>query len=108
MCSLLAGLRSLATVGTRLALSLATIHGDADHPAHRQRFRAMIEALGEPARNDLTSEDAAELLATRWREVEVSERSQRAGFVVAAPAWEPALEGAPPTASHLARRMERP
>jgi hypothetical protein len=42
----------------------------------------MIEALGEPARNDLTSADAAELLAAD------GEPSGQANAAAASPEWD--------------------
>ncbi len=83
--TLLKDLRALAGVGTRLAISMSPPVTDPDQPA-RRRFRAAIEALGEPARNDLTAADAEGMLATaRWRLGDVSDRSQRAGLAVFAP-----------------------
>ena len=103
--TLLKDLRVLATAGARLALSLPLPATRADR---RERFRAAIAAVGEPARNTLTSEQAAEILAaTRWRAADVSTRSRRAGFAVAAPAWESAAAETPPTASRVGRYLER-
>ncbi len=76
--------RTLATVGTRLALSVGTTPTSDAHAARRQRFEAVVAGLGEPARSSLNAEDAGPLLAAaRWRVAETSERSARAGFVVA-------------------------
>jgi methyltransferase (TIGR00027 family) len=74
---LLKDLRALATVGTRLAISLPP-------------------------------EDVEEVLAdARWRRAALSERADRAGFAVAAPVWEPAADGAPPTASRIGAYVEQ-
>jgi methyltransferase (TIGR00027 family) len=107
--ALLGELRSVATVGTRLALSLSIESGSEEQSARRQRFAAAAGAVGEPVRNAVTSEWASELLAaTRWRAVEVPERARRAGFVVAAPSWVPASGGVSlPTVSPIGLFMER-
>jgi methyltransferase (TIGR00027 family) len=83
---MLSELRSLAAPGTRLAISLSAWGNDEDMLDRRRQFQAAVAALGEPARTSLTPEEAAEQFTrTRWRAVEVSERSRRAGFVVVAP-----------------------
>jgi hypothetical protein len=47
-----------------------------------------VGAVGEPVRRSLDADAVTRLLdQARWRRVKVSERSARAGFVVAAPAW---------------------
>ena len=52
----------------------------------RERFAAAVGAVGEPVRSSLDADAVTRLLnQAGWREVEVSERSARAGFVVAAP-----------------------
>jgi methyltransferase (TIGR00027 family) len=106
--TLLGELRALATVATRLALSIATSTSDADASARREQFREVVAGLGEPALSQLTTADIAGLLErSRWRPVDLSERAQRAGFVLAAPAWEPSGVGSgPPTASVAGRFME--
>jgi methyltransferase (TIGR00027 family) len=105
--SLLGELRSVATVGTRLAISWPMESRSEQQVARRERFVAAVGAMGEPARNAVTSEWATELLATaRWRGVEISERAQRAGFVVAVPDWVPSSKGAP-TTSAIGSFMER-
>jgi Ser/Thr protein kinase RdoA (MazF antagonist) len=105
---LLKDLRSAATVATRLAISLSISTNGPEQRERRERFRAAVDALGEPVRNDLAPENAEQILAgARWRAVDASERSRRAGFVVAAPVWEPAAAGAPATASRIGRFMER-
>jgi methyltransferase (TIGR00027 family) len=106
--TLLLDLRSLATAGTRLAISLPFSATAPDQLARRERLRAALAALGEPARNELTSDDAAEMLqAARWRTVAVSERSRGAGFTVAAPLWAPAAPEAPPTQSRVGGYLEQ-
>jgi methyltransferase (TIGR00027 family) len=83
---LLRDLRAVAAIGTRLALSLAVSPASAAQSAQRERFAAAVAALGEPARSLLSADAAAELLtAARWRATGISERSRRAGFVVAVP-----------------------
>jgi len=102
--ALLEDLRALAGVGTRLAISLPLDATDADH---RAQLRTAIAAIGEPARNTLSAHDAISMLtAARWRRVEVSERSSRAGLVVAAPVWEPAAASSP-TVSRVGAYLER-
>ena len=106
--ALLNDLRAVATAGTRLAISLSIQASSAEDLDRRRRFEEAVAALGEPARNWLDHGSAIRILAgARWRSVEVSERSQRAGFVVAAPVWEAAADDAPPTASRIGRFMER-
>jgi methyltransferase (TIGR00027 family) len=82
--TMLTELRALATPGTRLAMSAAALP-----PAEagvRERFAATVSAVGEPVRSSLDAGAVTGLLArARWRRVELSERSARAGFVVAAP-----------------------
>jgi methyltransferase (TIGR00027 family) len=106
--ALLGSLRAVATVGTRLAMSLSIQVHDPDSLVRRARFEEVVAALGEPVRNRLDHDGAAEMLAaTRWRAVDLSERAQRAGFVVAAPVWEPAASTAEPTVGRIGRFMER-
>jgi methyltransferase (TIGR00027 family) len=103
--SVLDDLRSLATPGTRLALSLRRSGVD---PVERTRFEADVAALGEPAVGSASTEDAEERLAKcRWRPVEVSERSRAAGFVVAAPIFAPPGVGAPPTVGRIGTFVEQ-
>lgn len=88
-------LRSLATPGTRLAVSLRNTGTD---PAARAEFDAGVAALGEPAVGSVNAENAGNLLAEcRWRPVDLTDRSRAAGFVVAAPVFAPAGSGVPPT-----------
>ncbi len=106
--ALLNDLRAVATVGTRLAVSLSIQASGAEELARRRRFEEAVAALGEPARNWLDHDSASVILdGTRWRTVDISERSQRAGFVVAAPVWNAAADGAPPTVGRIGRFMER-
>jgi len=98
-------LRSLATPGTRLALSLRRSDSD---PAARARFDAGVAALGEPAVGSASVEDAGEWLTERrWRPVDLSERSRSAGFVVAAPIFAPPALGAPPTIGRIGTFLEQ-
>ena len=104
---LLSELRSLATPGTRLAISLSTSRGE-ETSDRRRRFQAAVAALGEPAMTALTAEDARSLLTrNRWRPVATSERSQRAGFVVAAPMWSTTPPDGHPSIGRIAGLMER-
>ena len=104
---LMAELRALATPGTRLALSLSTSRED-DGSDRRRRFRATVAALGEPVRTVMTPEGARGLFgASRWRTVETSERSQRAGLVVAAPIWSPTAIDGLASIGRIAGFMER-
>ncbi len=81
-------LRSVASPGTRFALSLRGSRAD---PAERARFDANVAAVGEPAVGSVTAEDGAVLLSEcRWRPVELTERARAAGFVMAAPISYPA------------------
>lgn len=106
--ALLEDLRAVATAGTRLAMSSPPAATTPADLARRERFRTAIDAVGEPARNSLTSEQVGSMLVrARWRKVDLSERAQRAGFVVATPVWEPAVGDAPPTASRVGRFHER-
>jgi methyltransferase (TIGR00027 family) len=90
--TMLAELRALATPGTRLAMS-ASAALPAAEAAVRERFAATVGAVGEPVRSWLDADAVTRLLhQAHWRRVEVSERSARAGFVVAAPAWHPVNE----------------
>jgi len=85
-------LRSLAAPGTRLTISLGISTGSPEEELRRQRFAERVAAAGEPALNYMSGADSGALLAsTRWRGIELSERAQRAGFVMAAPVWEPAV-----------------
>lgn len=107
--SLLGELRAVAAIGTRLALSLRPPVVSAGQAARLERFEAAVAGLGEPALSSVSPENAGALLAgTRWRAVELSERSRRVGFVVAAPAWLPPDGPAqPPTTGALGRYLER-
>jgi methyltransferase (TIGR00027 family) len=81
LAALLTRLRSIATPGTRLALSAGS---RTTEPERRARFAAHVAAMGEPmALGD--ADVPAMLTAARWRAVELSERSQRAGLLVGVP-----------------------
>jgi methyltransferase (TIGR00027 family) len=97
-------LRAVVTTGTRLAFSAST-----DRSPARERFRESAALAGEPARNSLHGDQLAELLASaRWRTVDISERSRRAGFWVAAPDWAATRRpAAPATMSRIGQFMER-
>jgi methyltransferase (TIGR00027 family) len=90
LASLLAGLRSAAAPGSRLALTLSVAADLPETDGRRRRFEAAVGALGEPVRSMLTADDAAELLAgAGWRAGPAGGRqagdAHRAGFVVAEP-----------------------
>ena len=90
LTSLLAGLRSAAAPGSRLALTLSVAAGLPGTDGRRRRFEAAVAALGEPVRSLLTADDAGALLAaTGWRPRPVGgtagDDAHRAGFVVAGP-----------------------
>ncbi len=104
----LADLRSLAAPGTRLALSVSLPPATAARQASRARLHAALAAMGEPATATLTEDSLADLLTgSRWRPVALSEKAQRAGFVVATPEWVPAGAGRPPSRGRLAGFAER-
>jgi methyltransferase (TIGR00027 family) len=104
--ALLAQLRSIATAGTRLALSAGIPAAD---PERRREFAQRVADVGEPITLLDTDTDTdvdvdAMLTAARWRRAEVSERSQRAGLIVGLPVWEPA---GPSTRSRVGVYLER-
>ena len=100
LAGVLAQLRSIGTAGTRLALSSRIPAADR---ARREAFTARVADLGEPVA--LGEADIGQLLTeSRWRTVELSERAQRAGLLVAVPSWEP---GTPPTVSRVGAYLER-
>jgi methyltransferase (TIGR00027 family) len=104
----LSELRSLATVGSRLATSFGTQASSPSHALERARFEAAVAAWGEPARSSITADEADSLLAAaRWRPVEISERARRAGFVMAAPLWSPVAASKPPTRCRIGLFMEK-
>jgi methyltransferase (TIGR00027 family) len=85
---MLGELRSLATPGTRLAISARVAADETSGNERNERLHAAVASLGEPARSSMTSLELAELFArARWRTVDISDRSQKAGFIVAAPVW---------------------
>lgn len=97
-------LRSLATPGTRLAISLGRCDGD---PSARARFETNVAALGEPALGSIGADDAEEALADcRWRTVELKSRSKAAGFVMAAPVFAPADPDVPATVGRIGTFVE--
>ncbi|HEX4219754.1 MAG TPA: phosphotransferase, partial [Acidimicrobiales bacterium] len=103
--SLFRELRAVATVGTRLAISLRRPEAD---PKARAQFEAGVAALGEPVIGSLTSENVEAVLADcRWKPVELKERSRAAGFLVAAPVFGPAPEGVTPTRGRIGTFVER-
>ncbi|HEY4007504.1 MAG TPA: SAM-dependent methyltransferase [Pseudonocardia sp.] len=82
LARLLAGLRSIATPDTRLAISTGIPGID---PARRAQFAARVAALGEPAA--LADADIGALLtAAQWRPAELPEPDQRVGVILAIPA----------------------
>lgn len=81
--ALVRGLRAAAAPGSRLALTLAT--GLASD-ARREAFRGAVAAVGEPARNSLTVEEASPLLLSAgWSITGSSGPGRSAGFVVLGP-----------------------
>lgn len=108
VAAMLAELRSLATPGTRLALSLPVPSDDPDVVALRARRGEAMAAIGEPMPSQAALGDPDELLAaSRWRRVDTSERSQRAGLAVAVPFWAPPGPTEAPSAGAVARFVER-
>jgi len=86
IASLLRALRSAASAGSRLAISVSAATTD----ERRRLFRSAVGALGEPVRTVLTSEAASEILASSgWQELpslpETRARSLRAGFLTLEP-----------------------
>jgi methyltransferase (TIGR00027 family) len=87
---LLRDLRAVAGIATRLAFSIMPPVSEPARVARRARLCAVVEALGEPALNGLTSGDVDALLgAACWRMDEASSSSPRAGLIVAAPKRRP-------------------
>ncbi len=106
--TLLSELRTLATPGTRMALSLSVEETSRAVSRRRSRLHTAIAALGEPAMGSVTLTDATDALdRSRWRPVETSERARRAGLVVLAPVWAPPPRSSPESAGAVARFMER-
>lgn len=107
VASLASELRALATPGTRLAVSSCAA-ADWDEPERRAQFEHRLAELGEPTRNRLDRQGLTTLLdGARWRVLELTERAQRAGFLVAAPKWAPATLGARATLSRVGAYAER-
>lgn len=87
LAALLRELRAVAAAGTRLALTLRISAATDEQRSRRERFDATVAAVGEPALSSLSADGAGALLtATGWHATGISERSRRAGFVVATPA----------------------
>jgi len=106
--TLLSDLRTLATPGTRSALSLSVEETSRAVSQRRRRLHAAVAALGEAARGSLTISDATDMLArSRWRPVETSERARRAGLLVLSPVWAPPRRTSTTSAGAVARFMER-
>lgn len=98
LARLLTDVRAVATIDTRLALSLGAAPTSDARPLLSEGFEARVAVLGEPAVGSITARDVGELLpATRWRPVEISERARRVGFVVAAPLFAPTSDNQQPT-----------
>ena len=77
LVSLLRSIRSVATEGSRLAISLS-MTPDTQEAATRQAwFRARVAAVGEPERDRLTPEDMAGVLSdTGWKDETTSPHAQ--------------------------------
>ena len=80
-------LRSVAVVGSRLAISLSLTTNSAAQSVRREAFRTAVAAMGEPARTVLSPEEVEHLLAsTGWKLTPSgSERAGLAGLVVLEP-----------------------
>jgi methyltransferase (TIGR00027 family) len=86
LAALLDDLRTVAAPASRLVLTLSADGSDPGTLLRRQAFEAGVAALGEPARNRMTAQDAAPLLeAAGWRPAAGADQAWRSGFVVAAP-----------------------
>lgn len=90
--SVLAELRAVAGLGSRLAISLSASAASPEQAARRAAFRAGVAALGEPARTTITPDQVDILLggagwhAHRPEGGDVgSHRARSAGFVIAEP-----------------------
>jgi len=83
---LLTELRAVATDGTRIALSLSVTPASEEAADRRHDLHGRLAALGEPIVSSLGAQDDFDLFArTRWRQVDATDRSERAGLVVAGP-----------------------
>jgi methyltransferase (TIGR00027 family) len=100
LSGVLARLRSVATAGTRLAMSAPVPGAD---PARREKLATRVAGLGEPVALADADVDAL-LAATRWRTVVLPERARRTGMLVGVPVWEP---GTPSTISRIGGYLER-
>jgi methyltransferase (TIGR00027 family) len=100
--------RAVAAPGSRFALSLGTTATDTGHAERVAALHASVAELGEPARTTLSPASTVTLLrSTRWRRVELSERSRQLGFTMLAPEWSPVAPGHRGTAGGVGRFMER-
>ena len=96
--------RSLATPGTRLALSLPRSGPDG---TERARFEEGVAGLGEPALGSVTVDDSeAVLLESRWRAVDLKDRATASGFVMAAPVFTATNHSVQPTIGRIGRFVE--
>lgn len=94
LVALLADLRSIAAVGSRLAVSLATTPVTPEDVAFRDTFQTVVAALGEPSHNSLDADATTAIFAeTGWRPFDLTERARRAGLVLLEPV------------SHLSKRI---
>jgi methyltransferase (TIGR00027 family) len=103
----LAEVRTLAAPGTRLAMSVSGARSG-DAPGRRERLKAAVALLGEPALSEVDVDRLAALArSARWQPVEISDRASRAGFAVLGPRWDGG--GGDPSVSlaHTARFTER-
>lgn len=89
--SVLAQLRAVAGLGSRLAISLSAAAASPEQAARRAAFRAGVAALGEPARTTITPDQVDSVLGgAGWharpgeRDI-ASDRARSAGFVLAEP-----------------------
>ena len=73
-------LASVAAPGTRLAVSASPL----SEPQQRQRFAAIVAAIGEPARSFMTAAETSALLADAgWHDSPLSDEARDVGFVLA-------------------------
>ena len=89
--SVLDQIGALAAAGSRLAISLSVSGRSPGTDERRDRFRAAVAALGEPARSAVDPDEVEPMLgAAGWRVVvgnaAGSERARLAGLVLAEPA----------------------
>ena len=73
-------LASVAAPGTRLAVSASPL----SEPQQRQRFAAIVAAIGEPARSFMTAAETSALLADGgWHHSPLPDEARDVGFVLA-------------------------